>query len=130
MQTRYVHACEPVVYHRNGLKVDKRDLPSVTATRYFINAILGDLFVKLNPIGKHTCNGLCGHVVQLYIGFPHSEDVKSSVPSVTRQMVSQYEDLLAMMVFDQKEEVELQSLGLRFLPCPKYLEIISVSLYM
>ena len=130
MQTRYVYACEPAVYHRNGLKVNRRDLPSITATKYFINGILGELFTKLNPIGKHTCNSLCGQVVQLYIGFPHSAEVKGSVPANTRQMVAQYEDLLSLMIFNKEEEVELQSLGLRFLPCPKYLEIISVAMYM
>ena len=130
ISTRYVYACEPRFFHANGLKIERNLLPSKNAVKYFCNAILGSLVVKTNPLGKHKCSSLCSQPAQFYLGYPHADGLMNSLPVDLREMGADFENLLSKLVYQSEERAEIQSLGIRCLACPKYLEIIDVAFYL
>ena len=78
MSTRYVYSSEPKFYHQNGLTIDKRELPSNNSIKYFLNAILGSMIVKVNPIKRHKCTSMCMQMIQVMLGYPHCENLVMS----------------------------------------------------
>lgn len=129
--TRFVHTQEPKIYHPNGLLIDRGYLPSGNATSLLVNHLLTDIFVKDNPRDGHVCNKFCSQPSQILIGFPNSEDVRSSVPEECLDIVDQYERLLSLFICDEDcEEVTIMSMVFEFLPCSKMMEILSVAIYL
>ena len=129
--TRFVHTQEAKVYHPSGLLIDRQYLPRGNATSLLVNHLLTDIFTKDNPRSGHKCNRICNQPSQILIGFPNSEDVKSSCPDECADMVDQYERLLSLFICDEgDEEVTITSMVFEFLPCSKVLEILSVSIYL
>ena len=128
MATRFIYTSKPQLFHSNGLKLAKHERPSETATQYLLNAIISELLLKVNPSKKHNCTSLCGQPAQILIGFPHSADVISSVSNETKKIIADFEDLLQKLIADGDEGVVIHSLAMRFLPCSKIVEILSVEI--
>ena len=128
--TRYVYACEPRFFHSNGLRIERELLPSKNAVKYFCSAILGSLVVRANPPSKHKCSALCTQAAQFYLGYPHADGLLNSLPAELREIGTDFESLLAKLVYDNEESAEIQSMGIRCLACPKYLEIIDLAIYL
>ena len=88
VNVRFTYATDPLVFHPNGLKVDKSCLPSSNSLKYFVNGVLDKAFVAVNPPKHHkSCSSLCGQPVQVLIGWPHGADVISSVTTEVKQLV-------------------------------------------
>ena len=135
MATKYVYASEPVMFHANGLKVGDRESPSISRligpeTKKFINDLLKRILVDINPVGYHRCTPFCKQQVHFLLGYPHGCDVRSSVPEDVDEAIDQYERLVENKVYGSNEEVELQSISIRLLPCSKHLEILNVAIYL
>ena len=128
--TRYIHAELPDIFLPNGFKVGLHDLPSAASMRYFINKLLGAILVEANPIAKHCCNKFCRHPSRLMLGFPNSSDVKSSCPVDIRNMVVDFENLLNAFYADDEESLEIHTIMIDFMPCPKVVEIIKAAFYL
>lgn len=128
--TRFVHTQQPKIYHPNGLLIDREHLPSGNATSLLINHLLTDIFTKDNPCDGHKCNKVCTRPTQIMIGFPNSEDLRSSCPEECMEIVDQYEKLLQLFLCDEDEELTIVTIVFEFLPCSKVLEILSVSIYL
>ena len=135
MRTKYTYACEPIIFHENGLMVGDRENPSAAvimgkALKNFTNNLLKKILLEANPIGHHKCNALCRQEVQFLIGYPHSCELKSSVPSDMREFVENFEKLIGKKLYKGEREVEIQTLAIRLLPCSRYLEIIETAFYL
>ena len=130
MATRFIYAQPTTFYYGTGLKVSRRDEPSRMATQLFLNGLLEEMVVKVNPIRKHKCTSLCGQPVYIHLGFPNNHSVKSACPDASRGLLEDFEDLLAVFLYDNEERAEIQSIGLRILPCSKVLEIIDSAIYL
>ena len=131
VMTKYVHACRPSIYLANGLKIDRNDMPSDAAVRYFINNILSSILIETNPPRKHKCTNLCGQSARVLLGFPNNENLKSACPGPIADMVQDFEDLLTNFYTEEgDEQVEIQSLTIRFLPCSFVTEILEIAIYM
>ena len=131
VNVRYTYANDPIVYHANGLMIGKKWLPTTNTLKFFINGILSKVFVTVNPPKGHKrCSSLCGQPVQIIIGWPHSSDAASSVPSEVKQLVHNLEDMLKKITFGGEEEVAMQTLAVRFLPCPRHIEILQAAIYL
>ena len=135
MTTKYTYACDPRVFHENGLLVGGREMPSAAEImgkeiKTFTNNILKKVILEANPIGHHKCNAFCRQEVQFLIGFPHSCDLKTSVPADMYEAVENFENLIGRKVYGGERNVEIQSLAIRLLPCSRYLEIIETAYYL
>ena len=123
------------MFHENGLMVGDREMPSAAAImgkamRNFTNNLLKRILLESNPVGHHKCNAFCKQQVQFLIGYPHSCDLKSSVPADMRDSVEKFESLIKKRIYDDELEVEIQSVCIRLLPCSRYLEIIETAYYL
>ena len=130
MATRFVYTQPTTFYYGSGLKVSRSDEPSRMATQLFLNGLLEDMVVKVNPTRKHKCTSLCGHPVYVHLGFPNNRNVKSACPDASKALIEDFEDLLAVFLFENEERAEIQSIGLRILPCSKVLEIIDSAIFL
>ena len=133
--TKYIYAKEPVMFHANGLLVGDREMPPIAKiigkeTKLFINNLLKKILVDVNPIGYHQCNTFCKQPVQLLLGYPHGCDVRSAVPVEMDEAVAEFEKLIEREVYLMDEEVELQTISIRLLPCSRYLEILDCAIYL
>lgn len=135
MTTKYTYACEPLMFHENGLMIGGRGMPTAAnimgkAIKSFTNNLLKRVLLEANPIGHHKCNSFCRQEVQFLIGYPHSCDLKSSVPTDMHQAVENFEQMIRKKVYHDEREVEIQSIAIRLLPCSRYLEIIETAYYL
>ena len=130
MTARFIYANTPLVYHQNGLQMDKNERPKDSLTKLFINNLIGGFLLRNNPANKHKCTSLCGQPTQFMMGFPHSSEVKSSVEPSLRQMVEDYEELIETVAYEGTENVEIQTLCVRMLPCSLYPEILDAAIYL
>ena len=132
MDTRFVFAKTPVVFHASGLILDRHECP---CPKQLIEELLKDLIVTWNPPHLHRrCTALCGQPVQILMGYPKSVDVKSSCSELIEKKVMAYEEEATNCLADEdvwyKEKVEMQSLVLRLLPCVKVMEILDAAIYL
>ena len=131
LSTKIVHAYPHAnIYLPNGLLLDRRYCPTSYASKIIINRMLTHLFVDFNPRDGHHCTSLCSQPTQCLIGFPNTENVRNSCPSLDAELVEQFEKWMSFIICEPDEEVTLQSLVVEFLPCSKVLEVISVSFYL
>ena len=130
MATRIVYAQPTTFYYGSGLKVSHKDRPSKMATQLFLNELLEEMVLKVNPVKKHKCTSLCGQPVYIHLGFPNNLSVKSACPDASKELVEEFEDLLAVFLYGNEERAEIQSIGLRVLPCSKVLEVIDSAIYL
>ena len=129
--TRFAHAYNvPQIFLPNGLLLDRSFHPMDSSTRILINKLLTHIFLDFNPEIGHKCTSLCGQRSQLLLGFPNSEDVKSSCPPKDAEMIEQFERWMTLILCNHDEEVTLQSIVIEFLPCNKLVEVLSISFYL
>lgn len=135
MTTKFTYACEPVMFHANGLKVGDREMPPAylimgPQIKKFTNCLLKKILVETNPVGHHKCNSMCRQQVQFLIGYPHGCDLKSAVPLDMREKVEDFEKLISNRLYQDIIDVEVQSVAIKLLPCSRYLEIIETAYYL
>ena len=129
--TKIVHAYPQAdIYLPNGLLLDKRFCPTSYASKIIIDRLLTHLFVESNPRDGHRCTNLCSQTTQCLIGFPNTEDVRTSCPTRDAELVEQFEKWMSFIICEPDEEVTLQSLVIEFLPCSRVLEVLAVSFYL
>lgn len=128
--TRFVHTQPATIFHPTGLLLDRCFTPSDNATSLLVNHLLNDIFIDSNPRNNHKCSQICCQPTQILLGFPNTEDVKSSCPPDCAAMIEQYERLVSLSIFDEGEEATVNTIIIEFLPCSKVLEILSVGIYL
>ena len=131
LSTKIVHAYPHAnIYLPNGLLLDRRFCPTSYASKMLISRMLTHFFVEFNPSDGHRCNSLCSQPTQCLIGFPDTENVRTSCPARSAELVEQFEKWMSFIICEPDEEVTLQSLVVEFLPCSRVLEVLSVSFYL
>ena len=130
MSTRVAFASVPLMYHSNGLIVEARLLPPIKIIKHLIHELMADIVLKVNPYRNHQCTPLCGQDVQIMLGFPHGSMVMEALPPKAALLLKNFEGMVRRITYGDEQDVEVQSLVVRFLPCSKYLEIISASIYL
>ena len=127
---RFVHTQPAVIYHPTGLMLDRDFMPAENATNLLVNHLLHNIFVEDNPRTDHKCSQLCCRPTQILLGFPHAEDVKSSCPPECAAIIEQYERLVSLAIYDEGEDVTINTIIIEFLPCNKIVEILAVGIYL
>ena len=130
MPARFVYAKETRIFHRNGLQVQGPNKLKESSIKLFLNNLVGSFFLLTNTVRNHKCTSLCGQPVQFIIGFPHSTDVTGSVSPSCARMVEDFEELIKETIYDGHEDVELQTICIRMLPCSKCIEILESAIYL
>ena len=130
MSTRVAFASTPLMFHSNGLLVDAKLLPPVKAIKQLIYELMVDILLTVNPYKNHQCTSLCGQDVQIILGFPHGSMVAEALPPKANRLLKEFENMVKRITYADEQDAEVQSLVVRFLPCSKYLEIISASIYL
>ena len=130
MSTRVALASVPVMFHSNGMIVEAKMLPPIKSIERLIKELMMDILLTVNPYKNHQCTALCGQDVQIILGFPHGAMVAEALPAKACVMLRDFEDLVKRVTYNGEQEVEIQSIAVRFLPCSKFLEIISASIYL
>ena len=130
MTTRYVFTQDTKIYFPNGLRISNELLPSKNAVEYFVSSLLHDILVKVNPLSNHKCSNLCGQACYVHLGFPNNQNVLVSCPDASYPLIRDFEELLEGVVFGHDEKVCLQTVAIRFLPCPKILEVLDLAIYL
>ena len=130
MPARFIYAKTPMIFHRNGLQVQGESKLKESSVRLFLNNLVGSFFLLTNTARNHKCTSLCGQPVQFFIGFPHSSDVGGSVSPSCARMVEDFEELIKATIYEGLEDVELQSICIRMLPCSRCIEILESAIYL
>ena len=124
-------ARKPTIYHSTGLKLVGPDIP---CPKELINELLQDIFVTWNRPYPHTCTKLCRQLTQIFLGYPHTVDVKSACSDRCEEVVMNFEDAMTYALADadtyDKDQIELQSCIIRFYPCVSALEVVDAALYL
>ena len=128
--TRYSFVQLPQIFLPTGAKVHAYDLPSKNSIKYFFNHIVASVLLENNPPNGHKCSFLCGQPVKILIGYPKSPDLRSACPPELSELLDDFERLLDAFFTEVGEaEIELQTVVLRLLPCPKHVEVLEASVY-
>ena len=64
------------------------------------------------------------------MGFPNAEDLKSAVTEELQELIRDFEILLTDFYnFAGDEDIQIQTLAIKCLPCVKVVEVLEVSIY-
>ena len=71
-------------------------------------------------------------MTQLFLGYPHTVDVKSSCSDRCEEVVMNFEDAVSQVLtdYDSKDQMEVQTIIIRFYPCVSALEVVDAALYL
>ena len=131
MKTRYVFTDEAKIFLPNGLKLSDDFTPSNMATRILVSNILDGAFIACNRSHNHKCNATCGSVVRMLVG-PFGDQkapsLRNSMPTEVIDVLDDFELLLDACLGIAQGVTRVKSIGIRFLPCIKILEISSILL--
>ena len=128
--TRYSFAQLPQIFLPTGAKVHAYDLPSKNAIKYFFNHIVASVLLENNSPAGHKCSFLCGQPVKILIGYPKNVNLRSACPSEMSELLDDFETLLDAFYTEEGEaDIELQTVVMRLLPCPKHVEVLEASVY-
>ena len=128
--TRFTHSDVVNIYLPSGLKVKNSDMPSRNALHIFVDHILSSLLLETNPLPSHRCTSLCGRPANFIIGYPNAEDLKSAATEDLYELIRDFETLLTDFYnFAGDEDIQIQSLAIRCLPCAKVVEVLEMSIY-
>ena len=133
MRTRYVFASEAKIFFANGLKMSDDISPSNMASRILISHILDGAFLASNQNTNHMCTANCGMIVRMLIGPYGKQDapsLRNSMSSEVLDVVDDFELLLDACLGYTQGQTKIKSIGIRFLPCTKILEIIETVIYL
>ena len=132
MRTRYIFASEASVILASGLKVSGNWSPSNMATRTLISHIMDSAFVNCNR-DHHRCGESCGRVVTMWIGQNgknRSMNFRNAISMEVIDVVEDFELLLDACLGMTQGCTKIKSIGIQFVPCVKYLEIIGTAIYL
>ena len=122
---------KPTIYHATGLILTGSNLPNPEC---LVSELLQDIFVTWNRPYPHRCTKMCRQMAQIFIGYPRTEDVKSSCSDRCEKAVRLFEHRITneLESLDQgeKEILEIQSIIIRFFPCVNYLEVVDAAIYL
>ena len=100
--------------------------PSNMATRTLISHILDAAYIAPN-VKKHKCTATCGRVYQMLIGpVGNCKQIgfRSAVSVEVVDIVDDFELLLDACLGRVQGLTKIKSIGLRFVPCIKTLEVL------
>ena len=128
--TRFIHTDATNIYLPTGLRVKRNDMPSQNALRIFVDHVLTSLLADRNPVSGHRCTSFCGKPAHFIMGFPNAEDLKSAVTEELQELIRDFEILLTDFYnFAGDEDIQIQTLAIKCLPCVKVVEVLEVSIY-
>lgn len=131
MPSKIAHAYPHAnIFLPNGLMLDRRYCPTGCAIKILIDRMLTHLFLDCNPSDGHRCSSICAQPTQCLIGFPNTENVRTSCPPKDAELVEKFEKWMSFILCEPDEEVTLQTMVVEFLPCSRVLEVLSVSFYL
>ena len=79
MYTKYQFESEPEIVMKTGQALPEDITPSKMTRRTFVNALMDELFVAVNPVDYHVCNNLCRTNAQVVL-FKHGHLAIDLVP--------------------------------------------------